>query len=257
MIAQDYIDEVKLRMKRHKIAQEMSDAEILTYVNRARNQVQKLTMGLFPERYSRVWDIGIGAQDVEPLYNQTNTYAALTSPSPYVRIARLTLPADFIEMEVCKIRYNLLARVEVSEARPVTMTELYKACMHSFNYPNFTSPLYTVERVGNQYILYLAPALNSTELDLFQMSAEIWYVAAVMDLQNLAGAGVEDTDWQIPIEFQSLVMDFAELFILTRIIPESLPSMVTMEIKRLSELLKINYSIETDLQYSLLPSKET
>lgn len=256
MTAQDYIDEIKLRLKRHKVSQEMSDAEILTYANRARNQVQKLTMGLFPERYSRVWDIGIGVQDIESLYDQTNTYAAVTSPSSYVQVARIVLPNDFISMEVCKIRYDLLRRVEVSEARPVTMSELYKACMHSFNYPNFTSPVYTVERVGGQYVLYLAPSISGTTLDLYQMSAEIWYVAAVMDLQNLAGSGVEDVDTQIPIEFQPLVMDFAELYILMRIIPEALPQMVTMEIKRLSELLKINYSIETDLQYTLLPSKE-
>jgi len=234
----------------------MSDAEILTYVNRARNEVQKLTMGLYPERFSRVWEIGIGVQDIEPLYDQTDTYAAVILPSPYVQVAVLSLPVDFIEMETVKIRYNLIERTEISEARRLTLYEFNQTNMHTFNYPTFASPIYTVERRGNDYMLYLSPSLSGTELEISQMVAEIWYIAAVMDMQNMAGSGIEDTDTQIPVEFQTLVLSFAELYILTRINPQYVPLVVRGEIERLTKMLKVHYQIETDLKYSLLPSKE-
>lgn len=256
MQTQDYIDEVRLRLKRHEVSQEMSDAEILTYVNRARNEVQKMTLGLYPERYSRVWTIGVGAQDIEPNYNQTDTYAAIANPSRYVQVAVLSLPGDFIEAEVIKMRYTFGARLEITEAREVTLKEFHQANMHSYNYPNITSPIYTVERRGNQYFLYISPSFSGTDLDIYNMDVEIWYTAAVMDLENQAGLGIEDTDTQIPIEFQTVVLKLTEVYILGRINPAVLPGIIVGELDRMKKMLQIHYQIDTDLQYMLLPSKE-
>jgi hypothetical protein len=254
--AQDYIDELKLSIKRHHISQEMSDAEILTYINRARNQVQKVTMGLYPERYSRVWMLGIGALDIEPNYDQTNTYGALGTPSNYVQVAVVPLPADFIDMEVVKARWQIGGRLEVSEARRVTLSELHSTCMHAFNYPTMSAPLYAVDRVGTGYMLYIAPSLTGVDLDLYDMSVELWYIAAVMDMQNFAGTGLEDTDVQIPIEFQPLVLMFAELYVMSRVAPDVMPNLVVAEIKRLTEMLGVHYQIDKNVREVLLPSKE-
>lgn len=257
MTAHDYIDEVKLRLPRYNISINFGDAIILTAINRARRSVQKSSLGLYPERYARIIGLPINLGDVYNVYAQPNAYSNLS-----LNIIWKQIPDDIINIETVLLRYqaNDGAPTYRSEARPVTKWELFSANMNAFSVPTKEMPIYAVERDlnTNTYFIYFAGIEDNGGLIFDSNTAllEIWYVASLLDIEDVNSIGNDDTDSVIPGFLQELVIYYAIQYLLqTTDITESLNSIID-EIKRMEDLVKSRYEVNTDIKEYLLPSKQ-
>jgi len=253
----DYIDEVKLRLQRNKISVSLSDTLVLTLVNRARRQVQKATIGLYPERYGRIWIRPIFAADLFPLYNQSNPYS--TTP---LQVLRVQLPVDILQVEVCILSYwDDEQPTYRNECRYQTKWEMFNAHMNAFAVPTKDTPLYNYERdlsvTPPLYFLYVSgieDGVAQTIIDTYaNRQLEIWYTAALPDLENLP---LIEADTVIPAHLQELVILYASLFAMQMAEPTASLTAVIAEIQRIEAMAKDLFTVEMDVSPSLLPSKE-
>src|SRR5574343_1993895 len=91
MTALEYIEEVKRRMDRRTIAMLGNDLLLLTYINKARKEVQKFTIELQNYRYGRISRIPISTLPWLP-YTLSNNYLGLS-----INLFPAILPIDFIK----------------------------------------------------------------------------------------------------------------------------------------------------------------
>lgn len=259
MTGKDYIDEVKLRLFREDVVLNLGDSQVLSYVNRSRRQVQKLTMSLSPERYSRIVRIGIDGTMIKQEYDQSNTYAGKR-----VTIFEITLPDEFIDTTTLILEWwdsatNIKYR---SEARRVDKRELFSVGKHSWNVPTHMRPIYTLERdlykqgmeSLNKWKAYLSGLDISNGQTLLDTSdyvlAEIWYVAALRDLED------EDAERVIPADVEELVVYYTMMYCLRHIQNIYAYASIKSEIKTMEEEISESYEQKKIKETILLPSKE-
>lgn len=259
MTGKDYIDEVKLRLFRSAVVLNLGDSQILSYVNRARKDVQKLTMTLMPERYSRIIRIGIDSTKIKYEYSQDNTYA-----NRNVTVFELELPEEFIDMTTVILDWQETAtQIKYrSESRRVDKRELFSVGKHSWNVPTHMRPIYTVERdlyrqglePSNEWKLYISGldiAGGQTLLDISNyVFAEVWYVAALRDLED------EDIERVIPASVEELVVYYTMLYCLRHIQELYAYSTIKAEVKAIEDNLSVSYEQKKAKETILLPSKE-
>lgn len=259
MTAREYVDELMLRLTRIEVTVAGSRADLLTYINRARREVQRITKALYPERYGSITTLTL-----------TNTmYQRGTIDNAYqgkrLDVIEAALPDDFIDPWVVILMWvNSDGVTYRREARQYTKTEMSNINKIAWNVPSIWQPVYHVEFRRNagamEKVIYLASLNIGTTMTLFDISGgvqlEVWYIAALSDLEEYDIAGNTDTDTVIRGDLEELVIYYAMLYYLQQSREITKAQSVKAEIDAMQALLVQSYEGMKAQEEILLPSKE-
>ncbi len=244
MTGRDYIDELILRLARHDVSTDMNTPSLLTFINRARQRVQKATMPLYPERYGKIFRFSVGG------------------PIGSNGFLTLQLPIDFLDVFVILLEWRASSNVTYrTEARRTDAREISNVVEHSWNGPSEWTPVYTIQRPINSsppfvtdyyYNCLISLGANGQAFldNVTNVVAEIVYTSALDDLE------LDDDDETIPVDVEELVIYYAMLLSLQRSQEEIAVQSVQAEINMLMELFKTTYDVGKAKETVLLPSKE-
>lgn len=247
MTLPQYIDEIKLRLIRLMVVMEMNDSELIMYINQARQDVQRLTIGSHRERYGKSTFVTAGV--VDPVYSIQRPYG-----QSQALVYACRLPTEFIEMWAVTYQVGELQR---TEARRYDMRELYTIGMHNWNMPTPLRPIYSVldnyaNNLPDSTMLFsIGQALNE------EASIQIWYTAAVQGL-DLYDAGFNygaDNDISIPTELDELVVLYAMRTVMQRIEAPAAAAAIQSQIGMHEQAIVASYQTEKLKVTSLLPSQ--
>lgn len=249
--AQQYVDEVKLRLSRYAVNMELDEGSLEMIVNRARRAVQRATMPLFPERYSAILNLtGVpGNTSVAvPEYTVTVVRGA-TSVTNTMWL--LNLPADFVQAEVVLISTAEGARFE---SRQVTKKELATTMRNVHTQPTPRSPIYCIEKNPNnsQYQIYASKGAAQVTVS----DVQIWYLKALKHLQLDDGTGNPDNEVVMSYEFEEFVVYQAMLDALKKTSFNNAKQIIGSEIEMQISSLQQQYNTSVDRSGLLLPSRE-
>jgi hypothetical protein len=252
MTSYGYIDALKQTLSSIDINLRLNDDLLLTYVNQARTDTQRLTMRLYPERYGDLFITTITPNTAIELnigYNRISNSTVFSIP----------LPTDFIDIYECIFYWNL-ERQRYVQGRKVIKQELFTVLSHNWLNAQIESPIYCVEN-KTLYITGFdrqktSVADTGTLLYLLEtpyINLNIYYLKALDDLEKYV-AGAPDIDTTIPETFQNIVVDIATIYALeTMETPrESLEIMLKSKLKDIG----INYDTTQLKKSILLPTKE-
>jgi hypothetical protein len=244
MRARDYIDDVKLRLMRNDVMNDLDDATIMTFVNWARRKVQHTTMSLVPERYGKIVEL---------------TPTEVTEEG----LNRYLLPEDCINVYVAYFEYNDEegGDTTISEMRYVTNREIETTLDHDFNGPTLQYPIYTVyygiSGVFTRDVLEMSYGSYNLSGDIEKII--VYYIAAVNDLEYLQTAVqplMDDDETVIPAEYDELVVLYAVLYSLQVMQEEVAKTSTEAEIELVVKGLKQEYDKEKARVGMFLPSKK-
>ena len=279
MTGKEYIDEVKLRLARHQVSEDFGDPLILTYVNDARREVQKMTMALYPDSYGKIARIKLtdntGTPTKDNLSDQTETYIEADKPS---NVYVATLPDDFIEAYVAILEWipdtgqtdeGVTFRREM---RWANKREIFNTQLNSWNGATIWNPVYSVDRQMNilagvrtdatlPYIIYIHGLDIDATTTLFtiaatdiggykEVTAEVWYIAALPAIE------MADDDTIIPPNFEEYVIYWSMLYCLQNINDMMAKDSVEAELSLLKKNLQELYEMKKTKKDLLIPSKE-
>jgi len=259
MTAQEYIDDIKLRLLRLNVDIDLSDEFILTMINRARTEVQIATYSLFPERYASIYSLSYSASDINNLKSDilslTNSQGAYKEVNAYI----ITMPSNLMEIYNVVVSWDSTERGDdwSTNCRLVTKEELFEIQNHAWNVPTADNMIYTIEKVGNTQLLYMSDlSVAANDLASGDVNVDVWYISALSDLENITTAGVDDTDSVVSPEVEELVIYYAMLYCLEGIHDDIAYDYIKNEISVVDKTLKDNYLVKKERVGSLLPSKE-
>lgn len=247
--AQQYIDDVKLRLSRYDAALSLDDATLEMLVNRSRLDVQMATLQMFPERYAREYTLA-GVPVQVPEYNVTVTDSNGSSTKT---VWRLALPNDLVHDVV--VFYNDAISGTRHMCRKLNKRELYPIMKSGSTTPVPFSPIYCVERdvtTGSNWIFL---SIGSTPIQPNEFV--IWYLARLPYIQSFNAAQTADLEIRIGYDVQELVVKTTLLKALELLELNSGTQDIAMEIELQIAALESAYQmniIRTDI---LLPSRET
>jgi len=265
MYAQDYIDEVKLRLARFDVSAHLNDPKILTYINESRRNVQRITLTSHGERYGKVRRISLTA-NFDDILRVPQSYLEMPTAVQVV-----PLPVDFIDAVECIVEWQQIGVTYRKQARRLTSWEMSSLQFHAWNTPTLASPAYMI---GNkrEYApmdsfeglnLYIFGLETSAAQTVFQYAdantvvGEVWYYAAVDDLENIVGASTRgDYDFVMPRDMIELVIYYAMILAIQNIAPEADKASVMEEIKALADLAPYNFYMDKLLETHKIPSQE-
>jgi hypothetical protein len=254
MTAQNYIDEVKLRIDRNSVAMDLSDPMILSYVNRAREEVQRMSLPLYPERYGKIQDITLTDTE-DPYFKIEGSYSGID-----IGLIQADLPNDTIDVHMVFLRYILDGVTYRNEARKMEKKEVYQSNMGAWSSGTASEPLYSVDKTGNTYRLILAGLKNKVSLftEATGITAEVWYTAALPSIENstVADLTLADIEVSIPVELEEAVVLNAILLCLENINAEVAKEVVNQEIIYMNKTINNRYQTKLAQESQLLPSKE-
>lgn len=260
MTIKEYIDEIKIRLSRIGITRDLDDMTLATYVNRARQQVQRFVMPITPDRYGKRKTFTIdGTTSEDNDYKVSIGYSNKT-----VDYWRFPLPDDYIDAEVCILEWEIDEVIYRSEARQATKFELFNNSVNAFNVPSNHRPVYTTENLlahsnlgypltwsGKHF--YISPG-NITDLiaKATNIKVELWYKHSIYDLDYW----LNDNDQVTPYYLDELVINFACQLCLRNISDERSIDSVEAESGILKKMIQELYTVQTDVAEQFMPSKE-
>lgn len=271
MKGQDYIDEVKLRLLRYDVAYNLNDQKVLTYVNKARRDVQKSTMGLMQERYGKIW-----REQLTENFDANIDVMASYAGGRRCRVQTVDLPVDFIDVVVTILEWRRETVTYRSEARRMVKKEMYNIQMNAWNMPSMWRPVYILERlkkyerdstnIGNHINILGLDIDNGRSLfdvaDSGTIYLESWYIAALDDLENyilpstLAANYHGDTEYTVPPDVEELVIYHTMMSCLKDIKEYAAAQILAGEIRTLEGMVAEHYAVTKEKEGTLLPSKE-
>jgi hypothetical protein len=238
MDGRTYIEEIKSRIHRYAVAENLNDLEIMTYVNIVRKTIQRYVMKAMPERFGRIYKTQITSTPIDYLsvnYKNIFMYPAL-------------LPDNFIEELVVKVNWTEIINTETvpfsRQARKAEHTEIHKISMNSFTTPFILQPIYNMgQENGNPNPLaktIMIGGLDGASNTLFELSdsdpeVEIWYLAMLDDLEFADRETVYVGDLQELVILQSIMM------CLQRSSPDAVYPILKSEIDQLTQIIQGNY----------------
>lgn len=255
MRVSDYITEVKLSLLRLNVLRDLSDPEILTYVNTARHEVQRLSHRLYPEWYGR--RLRYSAPDSFDVNSESQSiYGGLN-----VQVDVYTLPEDFIDAYHVEVRYTAIFNADnesvEAEARYMTKQEMYNVQSHAWNTPSMNRPAYTIVTNSTTRRKELHLALPNSVWTTGTVRVTVWYTAVLEYLDdNVALVGGDDREDTIPIWLDEMVVSYATGYALLQMKEMDLYKANMAELQSLKNLYISNYDIEKTKETVLLPSKE-
>lgn len=238
MTGQDYTDELVLRLSRVDVSIDMNTPTLLTYINRARQRVQKITMPLYPERYGKI--------------SRVATSGGIDSNGFLIT----QLPVDFIDAYVVICEWQSDNVTYRAEARYTDAREIANVAIHSWNLPSEWTPSYTISRLidttpyAYRCQMSLGPNGQAFLDRVSDVIIEVAYTSALEDLE------LSDVERTIPVNVEELVIYYAMLLSLQRSQEEVAIQSVQAELDLLMKLFRTTYDVEKAKEIVLLPSKE-
>ncbi len=266
MKASEYINEVKSRLQRFVVSNVFSDMDILTYINKARHEIQRQILSILPYRFSRISEYTITPVHLEPRYKLNDPYNRIT-----VDVFVIPIPDDVIDIEVLYLIYKFLPdfgnpNVEWRRAvRKLAKYEFFSGQMHSWNFSSVIKPTFSLEKVwsdnnikiskNNNRILLtgLNTSPNFNLLSICQyVKLESWETVVLPYIENI----YQDDEDSLPLEFCESVVLYAVYQCLIAMGNKNEAQAVMMTIQQMIERTKALYDFETIQKPIWLPSKE-
>lgn len=237
MDGRTYIEEIKSRIHRYAVAENLSDLEIMTYVNIVRKTIQRYVMKAMPERFGRIY---------REFINSTPTnYLNINFKNVFLYPA--ILPDNFIEEIVVKVNWEEDGYPYSRQARKAEHTEVHQISMNSWTTPFILQPIYNIgqdETSTNPLAkTIMIGGLDGSTNTLFttadpnngQPLVEIWYLAMLDDLEFADNETVYIGDLQELVILQTIMM------CLKRTSPEGSYPILKSEIDQLTKIIQGNY----------------
>jgi len=247
MTALEYIEEVKRRLDRRTIAMLGNDALLLTYINKARKEVQKFTIELQNFRYGRITRLPVSVLPWLP-YTLNANYLGQT-----INLYPVALPIDFIKEYLVTVDIidngNLL---NTAICRYTTLSELTKIQYNAFNFPSRMNPVYTIINDNNQDILLI----GGIDVGSGAHIAEIWHTVVIKDLEFRDVLGFEEPELVIGPDTEELVVLYAMSMVLSHVGAPSDYQILSNEIKLMESYIMQNYAESKAVSDLLLASYE-
>lgn len=264
MTAQQYLDELKLRLNRMEVAVSGNDQLLMNYINRARRQVQGMTLDLFPERYAKI------ARFALPNVVDANSTILNSYAQEPINAYRLLLPDDLIDtFEVLIEWIDLVTGVTYrQQCRRLTKQEYWNVQMSAWSVPTIDRPTYTIEETiapVKSLLLsglnYMNGLVNTTLWDVATpagVMVELWYTAIVPDIEYWDNQLLPqtDTEMSIPPDVDELITYYAMQYFLQNTTKVYAQQSVQAEIDLLFQMIRVNYETKQLKGAELLPSKE-
>lgn len=260
--AYDYIDEVKMRLQRFEVATNIDDMQILTYLNESRHEVQQLFLSLYPEHFSKIYTIPLNIGMRYSRYDQPDTISGMP-----MKILEVELPPDVIDITTaivywCDTATQIIWR---NQARRSTKYELLSITNHAWNLPTLMRQVYALDKyisrdgVQDTYLtkLYLAGIDKDATTTIFDgsdyVNLELWCTIALPYIESVI---MDDIDLGMPVEGMELTITMTVMRLLSDMNDKESASILLADFNRALQQIKTNYSTETSIVPTLLPSKE-
>lgn len=229
-----YLDEIKLRLSRFGVAMMLDDITLIGFINKARREIQRLSVGMFPERYGK---IAILEFDQSLRFPDVYTDPSLKGSS---QIYAAKLPEGTMDVVTASVRFtfttggqNIPPRwkdgdVYNMQARRTTKQEVFGIVSQSFGRPNIDNPIYCIETKTNDErqitsfnegdtLIYVAGLYFTNTLgeikSLFELVdpvlLDVWYISALNDLEDLPAYDYTancDIEYRIPPQFDEFII---------------------------------------------------
>ena len=257
MLCRQYVDEVKLRLTRIGVTVDLSDSEIITYINRARRSVQMVVLPIFEQRFGAFISIPLtnAAQDV------MSTVPANYTGEP-VNIFRTNIPIliDVISAYITWTDPNGI--IKRREARRVSKKEMHTINNHSWNLPSIDRPVYAIEmktleatpgQTGGWaiYLGGLEDTPTTTILTQANPTFELWYTAPLADFQSL-----NEMENILSPDLEELAILQTMLYCLSNIEYIALKQSVQIDYELFKDVALGNYDMLRNKPIHVLPSEE-
>ena len=249
------MSEVKLSLARLKVKIDISDPELMTFINLARHEVQRLTHDIRPEWYGKVLEV-----NVSETFDDSSTVLA-TYSNLEIKAATESLPSDLIDVYAVVCTYadilDDLNNPIIAEARYANKEEFYSTQMHAWTVPSIERPLYTIETNRGTGTKEISLALPTTVWDNTTVDLKIYYTAVVPYLEELnTGTGTQDEENTIPIWCDEMIVKHATYYALKQTEDETLAKILKADIDLAKALYLTNNEIKLLNWNVMIPSKE-
>lgn len=241
MNAKEYVEELMLRLSRFDVIKDLNEPLMLTYINKGRQQAQRLTIAYMPERYSR--------RSVFPIENQPMAqYNTRAYDGQLVSLYPVVLPDDFLDSYRVILQYTLNNVERLVECRRYTMDEIYNTNILAINPPKIFTPIYTV--VANNdinYRLLIAGLDLSSNNNIFadenysDVMCEVWYTVAINELEGRNSNNQIDNELTLPIHIEELAINYAMLHCLRHVKHEEGIQLLIQEVQLLESMFMQNF----------------
>jgi hypothetical protein len=235
MDGRTYIEEVKSRVHRYAVASDLTDFEIMTYVNIERKTIQRYVMKAMPERYGRIYTYQISSTPED--YLSVNYKNVFMYPAP--------LPSNFIEELVVKVNWSQDDYPYSRQARKAEHTEIHNISMNSWTVPFILQPIYNIGQRANSSLpleqdIFIGGLDGTTQTlfataDVDTVMVEMWYLAMLDDME------FNDSETVYIGDLQELVILQTIMLCLKRISPENSYPILKSEIDQLTMIIQGNY----------------
>ena len=254
MTVKEYIDEIKLRLNRLGVTKSLNDALILSYLNKARRDVQIATMSIMPERYGRrdVIQLSLGNNT----FPDPDTMQHLYHPTMPIDVYRFRIPADYIEIVSLVLSGYELGR---REARKLVKPELHNIKTHGFNLPVWDRPIYVHEFKQQDYFAnvdnwcYIAGVRKGQSLifDIDLIAVEIWAIVALADFDMKT-----EQEPVLSPDLEEYAIKQAMLYCTHDVEHVALYQSLKAQTEQYGETIMQNYTMMIDEPIQQLPSEE-
>lgn len=256
MTLSSYISEVKLSLARLKVKIDLSDPEIISFINYGRHEVQRIFHRLRPEWFGKITTIPI-----TETFNQ-NSVVLDTFSGLEIKAAVETLPADTIDVYSVICEYSDYLEDDgvtplSALARYANSEEFYKTQMHSWALPTIERPIYTIEtnRSSNRKEIHFG--LPTTIWDDTDVELTVFYTAVIPYIEELNTlTGTQDEENTLPIWADELIVKYATYYALKQTEDQSLAQIVMAGINSHKQLYLNNNHLKHFKWNVDLPSKE-
>jgi len=256
MTAREYIEDIYLRLLRYGVDTNLNSELILTYINKARQSVQKLLLPVYPERFASVITLPISSGNL-------NTDLSLTSiqTGGYtdINVHTFQLAPPIIDIyEVSATWTSFIHNGTWSvRAREFSHKEMFATLSHSWNFAGMEELGYVYEMVDAIPFIHIADLSqaisDNTNNDVV---VNIYATVAISDLEDVNAAGISDVETVIPSFVEELVIYEALLMCLELLNQKTVYDIVSQEKQIIEKALITNYVVKQQRKEVLLPSKE-
>lgn len=260
MTSWEYIREIKQRLDRNKIALDYNDMFILSCVNYARKKVFQYTYPIVPERYGRLLEGVILADEPNAKYRYNRTITGVNQVCNVYNVEFGVAPDiiylnDMVELYTVIVTWLENGVVYEKEARELDVRESYNVGAYSWNTPITISPSYVMERVQNNTFLYIGGLEYGTGT-LFDIADDNAVNVRIEYVGMLPPLTFVDTDTSIGEDHTEIVILEAMTKLLYESNMEVQARQIMVEIQRLLGLISANYDRMIMTKDIELPSKE-
>ena len=254
MNTNDYITEIKCRLS-FFTTKKISDPLLMTYVNRARHQVQRVYEKLYPEAFGEIYSANL-------IKLKTETRSRVMNGDKPINFYELPLPEDFNDCYVVLLNWEMDYESKKVELTRINREEINTVCKNKWQMPTTQKPDYIIdtqfsEDYPNGKILICGIDYDSTTT-LFERTKKVnnlntpitmtmYYTKAMDDINyERTVTGTIEEENVIPKNMEEDVISYAMLYCLEATEDSLAKDSIGIEIQNIESQLKMNYEIRKE-----------